>query len=298
MRPTALGLLVFVLAFVPPATAETSLPGVRHDVLAAAQQIDEQPASFSRSEVFSRERAVRWAPAMALGAAALTVDLAAEAPDHPRWDTRNRFDDAIQDGLVDGSSSGREAAAIASTVLVSALGAAYATDIYLLRDDYAVEQSLAVSLTATAATQLFSGTAKAVAGRERPYVRRCRANPDYSESCRSSDDNESFLSLHASQSATLASLMCVRRLRRHDRTWADGLACGAAAATSAAAGILRITADEHYTTDVLAGWGAGVLFGAALPLLFPAWSGIGDGDSSVTPVAGTDGFGLQYTSRF
>jgi membrane-associated phospholipid phosphatase len=293
------GLLVIVLTLDRPAAAETVLPGVGNDSLHAARQLDDQPASPSSTDVFTRERAVRWAPAVALAAAALTVDFATTTPRDPRWDTRNRFDDAISDGLATGSRSGRDAAATASTVLVSAIGAALATDIWVQRDEFDVEQSIAVGLTATAATQLVSETAKVAAARERPYVRRCEANPRYSEGCNSGrDDNESFVSLHASQSATLASLICVRRLRRADRTWADGLMCGTAAAASAATGILRITAEQHYATDVLAGWGAGVLFGAALPLLFPDWSGIGDADASITPLAGAGSFGLQYTSRF
>ena len=67
---------------------------------------------------------------------------------------------------------------------------------------------------------------------------------------------------------------------------------------SAATGILRMVADEHYATDVLAGWGAGALFGTALPLFFPGWSGMGTGDASVAPLAGPGVLGLQYTSRF
>jgi membrane-associated phospholipid phosphatase len=277
---------------------EATLPGTNPDVLAAAARLerdDPEPAS-GECRLCLREHAPRWAPGLALAAAALTVDFAADAPGEPRWDTRNHFDDAISDGLAAGSRSGRDAAATASTVLISVLGAALAGDVYLLRNEYDVEQSLAVALTATAATQLTSVSAKAIAARERPYVRRCGSNPDYSKSCDSDDDNAGFLSLHASQSATLASLLCVRHLRRADRTWTDGLVCGAAAATSAATGILRIAADEHYATDVLAGWGAGALFGTALPLLFPGWSGMGDGDTSVTPLAG--GFGLQITSSF
>jgi membrane-associated phospholipid phosphatase len=293
--------LVFgiALAMPSPANAGVALPGVSRDVLAAAERLERGSEPTIEPRYSARERAALWGPGVALAAAALTVDFAASAPRHPRWDTRNHFDDAISDGLVAGSRSSRDAAAVASTVLLSLIGAGLATDVYLLRDEYAVEQSLAVALTATAATQVTAGTAKVLAGRERPYVRRCRADPRYSEDCNSGrDDNESFFSLHASQSATLASLICVRRLRRANRTWIDGLACGAAASASAATGILRIVADQHYATDVLAGWGAGALFGTALPLLFPDWSGIGGGNTSVTPLAGAGAFGLQYTSRF
>jgi membrane-associated phospholipid phosphatase len=282
-----------------PSSLDTTLPGTSHDVLAAAARLERgNPGPAPDCRFCFRERAPRWAPGLALAAAALTVDFAASAPNEPRWDTRNHFDDAISDGLAAGSRSGRDAAATASTVLISALGAAFAGDIYLLRNEYDVEQSLAVALTATAATQLTSVSAKAIAARERPYVRRCRTDSRYSDSCNSDDDNAGFLSLHASQSATLASLLCVRHLRRADRTWVDALMCGAAAATSVATGILRIAADEHYATDVLAGWGAGALFGTALPLFFPAWSGIGDGDASITPLAGAEGFGFQFSSRF
>lgn len=280
-----------------------TLPGVSVNLQSHARALQSNP---SRPEApactwCSRERASRWLPALGLAAASTTVALVADPPRDPRWDTRNRFDDAIQDGLSGGSSSTRDGAATASDVLVGALGVALAGDIWLLRDEYPLEQSISTGLAATMGTLLVTETAKASAGRERPYVRRCRSDPGYTDSCNSGrDDNASFFSTHASESATLASLVCVRRLYRRESTWNDRLVCGLASATSVTTGVLRITADEHYFTDVLAGWATGVLFGAVLPIVLPQWSGVGQPEAThtIAPVAGDRSIGLQYVRSF
>jgi membrane-associated phospholipid phosphatase len=294
-------LLAALAAHAAGAAEPPALPGVATDVIAAAEKLDSREPATGHERWFTAERAKQWAPAVALTAAAITVDLAASPPRHPRWNDHNDFDDSIRNGLVGDSRSTRDAAATASTVLVAALGAGLAADIYFERDQYDLEQSVAVAAAATAATQLTTESAKVIAGRERPYVRRCLGDPRYSDSCDSGrEDNTSFFSMHASQSATMAGLVCVRRLHRPGATWMDGVACGTAAAASAATGVLRIVADEHYATDVLAGWGTGALFGVALPLVFRRWSGIDDDERawSIAPLAGAGGLGFQYTSRF
>lgn len=289
-----------------PASASSSnrrdspaLPGLSRDVLASAERLQERDAEPESACAWcTPARVRRWAPVVGLVGVTLGVSLGPEPPDDPRWDTRNSFDDAIQDGLAGGGSSTREAAATASTVLISALGASFAADLYVLRDEYPLEQSLAVAFVSTGGTMLATETLKVSVGRERPYVRRCEADPGYSGSCNSGDDNASFASTHASESAALASQICARRLSRASVGWSDRLICGVAASASLATGLLRITADEHYFTDVLAGWGVGIAFGAVLPMMFPEWSGIGGERPVVTPTAGAGGFGLQYTSRF
>lgn len=307
MRPGRLGLLWIAAVVSLSASAAAAgnsgaaLPGISENVLASAERMDGDAGRAPSSRACAwctPERVRRWAPVLGLAAVTLGVGLGPEPPDDPRWDTRNSFDDAIQDGLAGGSSSTRDAAATASTVLIGTLGAAFAADLYVLRDEYPLEQSLVVALTTTGGTLLATETLKVSAGRERPYVRRCEADPGYSGSCNSGDDNAGFVSTHASESAALASQICVRRLRRAAVRWSDRLICGAAASASIATGLLRITADEHYFTDVLAGWGVGVAFGAVLPLMLPEWSGIGDEQPLIIPTAGAGGLGLQYTSRF
>ena len=79
--------------------------------------------------------------------------------------------------------------------------------------------------------------------------------------------NASFFSGHASESATLAGLLCARHLHRRERGRLDLAICGAAVAASAATGVLRISADQHWATDVLVGWISGGIFGYVLPSL-------------------------------
>ena len=83
-----------------------------------------------------------------------------------------------------------------------------------------------------------------------------------------SEHNTSFISGHATTSATLAGLICSRHIHRPERRHRDLLVCGGAASLSLAVGILRITADQHFTTDVIVGWATGALFGYLLPSRF------------------------------
>ena len=99
--------------------------------------------------------------------------------------------------------------------------------------------------------------------RERPFVhartpaeRAARADPD---------DNLSFYSGHTSFAFALAvssgTVASMRRYRLAPWVWAVGLS--AAAAT----GWLRIAADKHYFTDVVAGAAMGSAFGLGVPYL-------------------------------
>jgi len=153
-------------------------------------------------------------------------------------------------------------------VLFGTLGAGLVVDWIALRDEYDPWDSAGIDAGWFFSNTLTTRVAKVAAGRERPFVEPCGLDPDYVSSCDAgSDGNASFFSGHASESATLAGLLCARHLHRRERGRADLAICGAAVAASAATGVLRITADQHWATDVLVGWISGGIFGYVLPSL-------------------------------
>ena len=65
-------------------------------------------------------------------------------------------------------------------------------------------------------------------------------------------------------------------------------------------GFLRMTAEQHFMTDVLAGWAVGAVFGFVLP----TWFDYGDGPggplslTAISPEIGRDYYGVRYAFRF
>ena len=116
-------------------------------------------------------------------------------------------------------------------------------------------------------------------GRERPFVhalppnqKRVTTNP--------ADNNVSFYSSHTSFAFALAvssgTVASIRRYRWATAVWAAGLA------GAAVVGYLRIAADQHYFTDVLAGAAAGAAIGFTVPYGFHRRAG----GLAVIPVPG------------
>lgn len=105
---------------------------------------------------------------------------------------------------------------------------------------------------------------KTFAGRERPWTASC--DPSVDPSCKSAD---SFLSGHTSMAFTSAGLTCAHHqaLGLYGSAPADIGACAVALAAASATGALRIAADKHYASDVLAGAALGLASGYVLPML-------------------------------
>jgi membrane-associated phospholipid phosphatase len=127
-------------------------------------------------------------------------------------------------------------------------------------DALIVAESVAVAVALTS-------VAKAVAGRQRPYA---LAFPDetFDGAPRPKDENASFFSGHAAtvfaltvSSAMVASL---RGYRTAPHLWSAGLALASAVS------LLRISQDQHYFTDLLAGAVVGASAGVAVPFLHRA----------------------------
>src|SRR5262245_49197023 len=248
-------------------------------------------------------RARDWIAFGLLAGAALGLELGTEPPRDARWTARNDFDDGIRRGLRGGSRSARDSAAAASDALFGAIGATLIGD-WLYHcgaeadDEYfGLLWSVRNDGSWFLANFIATDVAKVAAGRERPYVLPCESNPGYVSNCNSGrDDNASFWSGHASGSATLAGLLCARHLRGPEVTRTDALLCGLPAAGALATGLLRITADQHFGTDLLAGWASAALFGYLLPSQLsydPRRRG-----TALRPLPVRDGAGLELVFTF
>lgn len=247
------------------------------------------------------------------GASFATLYSLSDPPRDARWDGRNSFDEGVRDGLMGTSRSMRKAADTSSDVLL------YSLAVGLLVDDlfrwtefpnirsvrFAPDKwhSLAVDLSWTFTNLVVTEAAKVGAGRERPYVRPCRNDGNYVPDCNEGrDDHASFFSGHASWSATSAGLLCARHVNGSTADTYDWAVCGVASGASVATGLLRITAEKHYFSDVLVGWGFGALFGYVLPTWFDYAIESNPDGSRVTrelmPIVAPDRAGLAYALTF
>lgn len=186
------------------------------------------------------------------------------------------FDDGVRRGLRIESELGRANASHVSDVLqyslmltpvldgvlTSMFGARASGDtLGVLLDD-----AQAFLVTGIAMSALKSGL-----GRERPGGLEGDAS-----------GAQSFPSRHTAMAFTGAGLICSHHLADGQGDAADVALCGAGLATATATGLLRIAADRHYTTDVLAGAAIGLASGYFVPRLIDglvAWATDGEGRS-------------------
>jgi hypothetical protein len=199
--------------------------------------------------------------AVALSALALTgaANLAEGSLVAPacRWCAPTGIDRSARDAFrfADGGGAAR-----ASDVLVLAVPLALAgADLGLAGGDLRrAGEDLAVAGEAIAVTVLATEVLKLAVSRRRPYAlgAATRGGPE---------DDLSFPSGHTSSAfAAAAAFGTVARLRGYAGAWAVYAGGFAGAAT---VGWLRMAADRHWLTDVVAGAALGTAAGVGLPLL-------------------------------
>lgn len=207
---------------------------------------------------------------------AQTVAVQSATVNQPRLQGGWLFDDVMRAGLRAPTADGRAAADTASTVLMWSLAAApYATagvETWRLHGTWIDFGALSlVNSEAFALTFASQWVLKTLVGRERPFATaaglsvECVSNPN-APGC-SSDRNASFPSGHTAVAFTAAGLICAQRLYLGERTPSDAVICGSAMAAATGTALLRIVADEHWTTDTLVGAAIGLTSGLFLPWL-------------------------------
>jgi membrane-associated phospholipid phosphatase len=102
-------------------------------------------------------------------------------------------------------------------------------------------------------------------GRERPFVHALMTEEEKAGTDHPTDNNLSFYSGHTSLAFSLVTAAgTVSELRGYKNSW---LIWAVGLPAAASVGLLRMSADKHYLTDVLVGAVAGSVFGVGVPLL-------------------------------
>lgn len=211
---------------------------------------------------------------LTIAAGSLGLSLAVDDP-QKGWERNLLIDTPLRNVLRARTKGGRQAARLGSDVLF------YAAALYPLvveagaiawvheRNSDVAGQMALISLESLAVTQALVELSKKFVGRTRPLVAGCGRDPQYDPACHSSNRYRSFPSGHAAVAFTGAGLVCVHQQRLH--LYGEGRAanvpCYLALGVATMTGLLRIAADRHHATDVLAGALVGVLSGYLLPRL-------------------------------
>ncbi len=184
------------------------------------------------------------------------------APSSCRWCGSNGLDEGARDAFLwddAGRADFLSDAGYLATPLVSAGLLAIAAGVEGRLGGW--PEDTLVMLEAMNVTAFVTYGVKLVAGRRRPNVHHGTSTEDLG-----SNTNLSFFSGHTSSVFSVAvsagTVASIRGYRLAPAIWATGLTF------AAATGYLRVAADEHYFTDVLAGAVVGSAIGFAVPWLF------------------------------
>ncbi|HEY2512603.1 MAG TPA: phosphatase PAP2 family protein [Polyangiaceae bacterium] len=138
--------------------------------------------------------------------------------------------------------------------------------------DVALQMAL-IDLEAYGVSAMVSLGVEHVVGRARPYTESCnlrdRSTGQLLHQCGTGNDARSFYSGHAAATSTTAGVVCAehQHLPLFGGGFADLAPCLFMIGVSATTGVLRLVYDEHWATDVVAGWMVGTAAGYVLPSL-------------------------------
>jgi membrane-associated phospholipid phosphatase len=204
----------------------------------------------------------------------LVLAFAVPAPDEARWTRVSSFDARAAETLAAAEPlrADRASDALLGVVLVGGPALAFFGPAWKGGDAWPRRglEDLVILSEAALSAGLTAQIVKKSSARIRPSVHAAQAADPEAEAVLSSglrDEQRftSFYSGHASLTASIgAGLVTLGYLRgyayRH-------VSAALFAALSLAAGSLRVVADAHWTSDVIAGWALGTAFGAGVPLL-------------------------------
>ncbi len=184
------------------------------------------------------------------------------------------FDDSVTEAATLASRSGRDRAvfwgdmgfysALAFPVLDATVGA------WAVRGSSDVAgQMLLIDAQAFALSGTISTATQKLVGRKRPFVKQCRADPDYDPDCAEPEaQSQSFLSGHTIIAFTGAGLTCAHHLNLElYGPLADPLTCAAGLGIATWVGTSRVVSARHYLSDVLSGAVIGLGSGWLMPTL-------------------------------
>lgn len=268
-------------------------------------QVPGIPAPRIWQPSWTRFRTSEYVVTAAAAAGTVAVYFLLPDPTKPRWEGGILLDDAARDFMVAGSYLGRRRSALASDLLYVPYASMLVSDALIAGGSTRGGWDVAWQMTMMDAEALSIGMLVATSlekslARARPAYEPCQRDPGYAHNC-DSHLVESFPSGHTTNAATVAGLVCAHHLHMnlYDGGLADALTCAAMIGSAGATAALRMGADRHYLSDVVAGYAIGFLAGWGIPTWLhyrPSASvklerpGIRVG---VLPWASADAYGLQ-----
>lgn len=239
----------------------------------------------------------------ALGAATLIVQFGVPNPSVPKWSSTTGFDDWVRGWLKISSESGRNTAAFTSDLFVYTLAAAPFINAFFVagweHERWDVAWKLAALDAETLLTVTFvSLSLQKLTARERPFVKDCQINPNLSE-CSIGGKYASFPSAHTSVVFAAVALECFHHgfLDTSHTGWGAAV-CPVTIVVATGTALLRVAADRHWATDVIAGALLGGGLGYAIPALHIAFAQNKDTTAVITPAVSTSYLGLSVAGRF
>jgi membrane-associated phospholipid phosphatase len=210
----------------------------------------------------------------AAGAGTLYSESTYDSKDKAGWTGHNGFDEATRKALRLHSGQARDAAGSVGDGLMALLIAepifdSFYTLGYRDRRWDALWQTSVINLESLTFTSLVSSVLQISIKREKPFQRVC---PD--GSCSHEQINRGMPSGHVAFAFTGAGLYCTHHKYQslYDPATEKAI-CVTSLGLAAVDGVMRVMADRHYATDVLAGSAIGLFSGFLLPrLLHYYWS--------------------------
>jgi membrane-associated phospholipid phosphatase len=313
---TSAGLAAFLLAAAPAAFAQAGEPRPAEPAPPAAAA-DTGATKHRLNWNYPRFRLWQY---IASGSVTLTgfylqYGIEGNYPDGS-WDNGILFDDAIRGALVAESQEGRLNAHLLGDYfwhipqyfpVVESIVLPLVTD--KLNFDVAVQLTL-INWQAQGLSFLLTRLGHRTVGRARPSLQECARDPEYDGACQPDAQGRtaSFISGHTSMAMAGASLTCAHHqaLPLYGGNAADIAICAVAVAAATTNGVLRIIADKHWATDVLAGMAVGAGTGYLLPYLLhyrygrlePVGAAFLPPNTALVPLVSEQSLGLALTGLF
>jgi membrane-associated phospholipid phosphatase len=258
---------------------------VRPAQFVLALTLSAAPATAALPDPNDRQPTVAWHPAWAkfraseyvattlLVAADVVIVLKVRDPD-PHWDGGIPSDDQFHALFRAKTPEGRMRAQVWSDTLHQAnffVGLLEAPIGAAARGQWEVAWQVGMmNAEAYALAGLIQLGSARLVGRVRPRAKECEETGSTEFPCNHGGPTLSFISGHAMTSFVSAGLMCAHhgRLPLWGGGWGDFTACASMLVSATATGFLRVTADKHYTSDVMIGSILGFAIGYSIPMLF------------------------------
>lgn len=238
--------------------------------------------------------------AVEVGAAAVVAlagSVVGSVPSQCGWCEPTSFDRSVRNALV--WSDRRTAATLSHVVSVGvaplfALGAPVASALAAHQSRYALEDAAMILAPLGVVTGL-TETTKKIAARERPaFYFHEEGQTEYADSPR-----QQFLSFYSADTARVWALGSASATV----CWLRGYAAApyvtaGAVVAGIGAGWLRIGADVHWATDVIAGSAIGAAFGIGMPLLLHRRDTMQPGGALLVPMPVSGGMGLSLNGAW